>query len=710
MSSQPVKHGSVSGSAPGREGRVRAALLVALLVAAITFAAFFPALSNDFVNWDDRDNFIDNEGYKGLAWDNLKWMFTAFHKGHYHPLTWITLAADFLVWGIDDPFGFHLTSVLLHAANAALFYLLAVSLLSTALRIPNGKASMRVHLCAAFCALVYAVHPMRVEAVAWVTERRDVLNGFFAILSVLCYVEARRPGGIARRRPRRLLLAVLFYAASLLAKSMTMTLPFVLVLLDVYPLRRLDDWSREGLRGYARTCLPEKVPFVALSVAATVLALIVQRGALVSLQQYGLLRRLAVVAYGVVFYVRKSVMPLTLLPLYELDFRLDPFALRYVASAVAALTLTAALVALRKRYPALLVTWAAYLVILAPVSGISQNGPQLVANRYSYLACMPFALLAGGTLLAISRKRHEKRILLLRLAAVAPVVIVVVLCALTWRQTQVWRNTFTLWQYTLRHDPDCSVAHLNLGRAYYDRARPGDIDAAVAEYRESLSRRPNYTKAHINLGAAEMARGNAVQAIAHFQDAVGSDPDSDAAHYNLGSILLTSGEPERAIPALAEALRINPGLTRARVNLAAAYVATGDLDRALSECATAVDQSPDDPELLYNLANIHLERGDLDRAIDLFGQAIRIQSDFPMAHYRLGVACLRAGAADRAVNALREAIRLAPTFAPAHVALAQAHYQRKEYALAHKHARRAQSLGATVDADLLQTLTPNTAD
>src|SRR5437867_2718999 len=294
--------------------------LVPVLIALITFAAFLPALQNQFVNWDDKDNFLDNPHYRGLGWTHLRWMWTT-HLGHYIPLTWMTLGLDYLLWGMN-PVGYHLTSLLLHAANAVVFFFLVRRLLARALPSPSERGHA-LAVSAGVAALVFAIHPLRVESVAWVTERRDVLSGLLYLLTILMYLWACER---EERRRRWYWGAVGLFAGALLSKAMAVNLPVVLLILDVYPLRRLGEsigwWSAPARRVYV-----EKIPFVLLAAAASTIAVMAQLSisAAVSLARLSVPGRLAISAYGVSFYLWKLVVPVNLSPLYERGL-VDPWA------------------------------------------------------------------------------------------------------------------------------------------------------------------------------------------------------------------------------------------------------------------------------------------------------------------------------------------------------------------------------------------------
>src|SRR5438105_11119904 len=379
--------------------------LAPLLVALLTLAAFLPTLQNQFVRWDDPENFLDNADYRGLAWSQLCWMWTTFHMGHYIPLTWMTLGIDYLLWGMN-PAGYHLTTLLLHAANAAVFYFVVRRILTLALPSP-AERSHALAVSAGFAALVFAIHPLRVESVAWVTERRDVLSGLFYLLTILVYLRASERGA---RGQGWYWPSVAAFVCALLSKSMVVNLPVVLLILDVYPLRRLGGavgwWSEPARRVYV-----EKIPFVLLAAAASAIALMAQlsHDTMVLVVQLSALGRLAVSVYGVSFYLWKTVAPVNLSPLYELPPTVNPWAPPFIVSYGVVVAITALVLALRRREPGLPAAWLAYVVVLLPVLGIFQSGPQIAADRYTYLAGLGWAILAGAGLLSCWRSSRRSK-------------------------------------------------------------------------------------------------------------------------------------------------------------------------------------------------------------------------------------------------------------------------------------------------------------
>src|SRR5256886_5196641 len=423
--------------------------LVPLLVVLCTLAAFLPTLQNHFVNWDDDKNFLDNHHYRGLNWQQLSWMWTT-HLGHYIPLTWMTLGMDYLLWGMN-PVGYHLTSLLLHAASAVVVYFVVVRILTLALPRLADRGHALV-ASAGFAALVFAIHPLRVESVAWATERRDVLSGLFFLLTILVYLRSCERPELGRWWYG---LSVAVFGCALLSKSMAVSLPVVLLILDVYPLRRLGGpigwWSEPARRIYVG-----KVPFVLLAAALSVMAFRAQLSvrAMTSLAQLGALRRLSVSAYGLSFYLWRMVVPVNLSPLYVLPPTMNPWAIPFVVSYGVVLAITAITLALRRRLPSLPAAWLAYVMVLVPVLGVFQNGPQIAADRYTYLACLGWAICAGAGLMSCWRALRRSKTgtaTTFPLAGIS-ICIVVGLGVLTWNQVQVWHESESIWTYSLASD------------------------------------------------------------------------------------------------------------------------------------------------------------------------------------------------------------------------------------------------------------------
>ncbi len=591
--------------------------LAPLLVALFTLAAFLPALQNQFVNWDDKDNFLDNPHYRGLGWTHLRWMWTT-HLGHYIPLTWMTLGLDYLLWGMN-PLGYHLTNLLLHAANAVVFFFVVRRILTLALPSPSERGHA-LAVSAGFAALVFAIHPLRVESVAWVTERRDVLSGLFYLVAILLYLRACERGARGRGW---YWLSVAVFVGALLSKSMVVNLPVVLVILDVYPLRRLGGsigWRSEP----ARRVYVEKIPFVLLAAAASAIAVMAQSSvhAVASLAQLSVPGRVAISTYGLSFYLWKMVVPVNLSPVYELRPPVNPWATPFLLSYGVVLALTAIALALRRRVPGLPAAWVAYIVVLLPVLGIFQSGPQIAADRYTYLAGLGWAILAGAGLLSCwrSSRRSKTGTPATWLLAGIAFCVVVGLGVLTWNQVHVWHYSEKLWSHAVAIDPGSAVGEYSRGLVL---AQQGKLTEAMEHYQTALRINPDYADAHNNVGAVLADQGRLAEAIEHYREALRLKPDYADAHYNWGNALAQQGKPAEAIEHYRQALRIKP-------------------DDALSHTNWGVELAQQDK---------------LAEAIDHFREALRIKPDDALAHRNLGLALTQQGKPAEAFEHFQQAGR-----------------------------------------------------
>src|SRR3989454_1085864 len=563
--------------------------VIPVLIALVTVAAFLPTLHNHFVNWDDDTNFLDNPHYRGLDWTHLRWMWTT-HVGHYIPLTWMTLGLDYLLWGMK-PVGYHLTSLLLHAANAVVFFFVVRRLLTRALPSPAERGHA-LAVSAGVAALVFAIHPLRVESVAWVTERRDVLSGLFYLLTILLYLRACERGARSRGW---YWLSVAAFVCALLSKSVVVSRPVVLLILDVYPLRRLGGavgwWSEPVRRVYV-----EKIPFVLLAAAASAIALWAQlsHDTMVSVVQLSGLGRLAVSVYGLSFYLWKTVAPVNLSPLYELPPTVNPWAPPFLVSYGVVVAITAIVLAFRRRVPGLPAAWVVYIVVLLPVLGIFQSGPQITADRYTYLAGLGWAILAGAGLLSCW---HATRFLIPSCA----VCLIAGLGVLTWNQVQVWHDSEKLWSHAAAIDPRSPVGQYSWGLAL---AQEGKLTEAIEHYTTALRIKPDYADAHINLGIALAQQGKPAEAIEHYPQALQLKPDSAEAHANWGLALADQGKLAESIDHYRQALQIKPESAEVHIIWGTALADRGRLAEASEHYRQALQIQPDHAAAQSNLLNV----------------------------------------------------------------------------------------------------------
>jgi tetratricopeptide (TPR) repeat protein len=573
-------------------------------LAAATVLVFSPVLRNGFVAWDDYTNLIVNPHYRGFGWSNIRWMFGSTLMGHYIPITWVTFALDYSLWGMN-PLGYHLTATLIHGANAALFYLIAVRVLAKAMSL-TGPA---LRAGGAMATLFFALHPLRAESVAWATERRDVVSGLFFLLTVLLYLKAAESEGAPRRRLLGASLA--FYALALLSKSIVMTLPLVLLVLDLYPLGRLQmrrAWWRDVA---ARSVLIEKLPYLALGLAGALTSLwaVASHDYLTSVERYGWLPRVAMAAYSFRFYVEKTLVPLALSPMYELPAVVNPLDSRFLVSGAVVVAITVAVLALRRRWPAGLAAWAYYGIVLAPVSGIVHAGFQLAHDRYSYLSCLGWALLVGAVAATAARAMATDtlRPLLRRAVAAVAALWIIGLGTLTVRQLEIWEDTQTLWRFAVEADPGCALCQNNLAAALHSA---GLLSLAKERYELALALRPASLRTHSGLGMVYHRMGNYDAAFDHLRIAVGSYPNDAAILTNMAIILLSQKRYPETMPYLTRAMAIDPDSLSTLATLGTTLMETGEPERGVVHLLRALEIKPDEPGPHFHLARAYLALGD----------------------------------------------------------------------------------------------------
>ena len=529
------------------------------VVALLTAAVFLPALGNGFVNWDDEENFLANPHYRGLGWTQIRWMFSIPHTGPYVPITWMTLGLDYVLWGMN-PAGYHATSVIFHALNAMLVYALARRLLTAA--VPGREAAIRWGAAAA--ALLFGIHPLRVESVAWISERRDVVSGCFVLLTVLAYLTAASRGASGRLERRWFWAAVGLFSLALLSKPIAVGLPAVLVALDCYPLGRMADGDEPPLRRFLRLFIIEKAPFLVVGGVVAALAVVVGRlhGAVTSLEALGVAERLAISSYGLIFYLSKTIAPWPLSPLYTLFYPVRPWSATFLVPEILVTLITVGLVWLRRRWPAGLVAWVSYVALLFPVIGIFHNGAQIAADRYTYLACLSWALLAGAGIAWCLDAGAAARIgrSVAWAAGGAAVLIIVSFMGLTVRQIGVWKDSVTLWRQAAAVEPDSDVPIFYLGWALTDARR---FDEARAHFERSLARVPDtlpWLRAQVvlQLGIVEERAGRPLAAESRYREALTLDPAHPVSRIRLGALLFDRGQRAEAEREWGRALALFP--------------------------------------------------------------------------------------------------------------------------------------------------------
>ncbi|HYB70863.1 MAG TPA: tetratricopeptide repeat protein [Candidatus Bathyarchaeia archaeon] len=585
-------------------------------IAAVTAAVFLPTLRADWVDWDDPINFLLNPAYRGLRWPQVRWMLTANLMGHWIPVTWLTLGADYAVWGMR-PFGYHLTNLLLHSASAAVFYLVARRLLGLA--VPSATP-LATGLGAATAALFFAIHPLRAESVGWITERRDLTSGLFFLLTVLAYLAAHERPGEVRKGWRWAALG--FAALALGSKSIVMGLPLVLVILDAYPLGRLGGRPGEWVSASAWPVWREKIPFFLLAVTAGAVAYYAQRstGYLTDAEPAA---RVVMVFYSVWFHAWKTFVPLNLGPIYELPLRVHLLERPYLFAAIGALAITVTMWLLRARWPAGLAAWAFYLVMLAPVSGVVHTGNHIAADRNTYVSCAAFAVLVGSLVVAVIEAR--RRGLLRTAVAWCALVLVAVwlggLALAARSQIVVWNDSETLWGYAIEVDPTCSICAHNLAVSL---SRRGEYARSYELFQRALTLRPDRTEFNGNYGILLLQMGRREEGLAQLRLRLRHDPRDVPVRTNLGIALIEDGHPAEALVEIEKALRVKPDSGPALDAKGRALLAEAQVEPAIASFERAIAVNPDDQVAHLGLARALMARGDRVGAREQFAIVRRL--------------------------------------------------------------------------------------
>lgn len=552
-------------ASPPTRLRLAAAAGSALVLALLVVATFAPTLRNGWVDWDDRENYLENPSYRGLGPDQLRWAATTYHVGVFQPLSWMICGAEYLLFGME-PGGYHLVSLILHAVDSALLFFLIRALVSRARPDLRAESPGCLDLGALLATALFAVHPLRVEVVAWNSCQQYLPAAFFSMLAVLAYLRAHPEAGPTRAGWLAASWGLLLLG--MLSKAAAVGVAGALVVLDAYPLRRLGGGPGRLFGPKARRVWAEKLPFAALAAYFSVQAIRAKtfNRTLVSISEYGLASRLAHASYGVFFYPFKTFVPTNLCTNYHLPDRYDWYPLPAWPAILGVLVVSAAMVAARRRLPALAAAWAGYLVLQAPTLGAVRIGTQYAADRYCYFATIPWAALLAGTLAIQARKPARRPILI-----GAGLALIAALAALSWRQTETWHDSESLAVQVLASNPSPPPETLNaLGRTL---ARRGDLAGAEAHYREALRIDPGFASARVSLGLLRLDQNRSSEAVAEFREAVRLKPGEAEPHNNLGAALGRLGLLDEAIVEFADAVRLEPSFAPARENLLRARAA-----------------------------------------------------------------------------------------------------------------------------------------
>jgi Flp pilus assembly protein TadD len=612
-----------------KRGPVQARVVwICVGLVALVFIVFGQTGQFDFTNYDDTEYVSSNPVVsKGLTIPGIGWAFTHVHSNNWHPLTTIAHMIDCTIYGLWAG-GHHLTNVYLHAACAILLFLLLLEMTGALWR-------------GAFVAAVFAIHPLRVESVAWVSELKDILSGLFFILTLWAYLQyARQPSR------GRYIIVVAALALGLMSKPMLVTTPFILLLLDYWPLARL--------RSPAQLCglVIEKLPLLALSALSCMATLIAQKAAIELMEPFPFSMRLgnALVAY--VIYLGKMIYPIDLAAIYPVVAKGWPL-WKIMAAALILIAMTCAAFIQRRARPYLIAGWLWYLGMLVPVIGLLQVGEQAYADRYTYLPQIGLYIAITWLVADWAAKWRCSPALLAGIGSIY----IALLAGLAAHQTTFWRDSITLWNHTIACTEGNYVAHNNMGTALLLRNR---MDDAAAEFATAAQINPDYPLGHWNLGHYYYLKGRLQDAETQFREVLRIDPKALSARSSLAAIYVRRGHIEDAAAEFREILRVEPSNAPAENDLGAIFRRQGNSAEAAACFQKALALRPGYVDALYNMGDLLLDEGQNQAAAALLAEASKIDPANALVHHDLGVTLLRLGRTDAAIAEFREAVALVP--------------------------------------------------
>jgi len=655
-------------SAPSSRHLWRWKILICLMLAAATTAVYLPVRHFEFINFDD-DLFVTENPHirNGLNWEAVGWSFeaglvhTSTHVDYWRPLSFLSHALDIEMFGLH-PAGHHLMSLAIHVAATISLFLVLNSMTGYLWR-------------SAFVAALFALHPLHVESVAWIAERKDVLSGLFYILTLGAYARYSRGPFVVSRY----LMVLCMFALALMSKPVAVTLPFVMLLLDYWPLRRFAGPLMANKNRGSNLLSPfpiktalrlvfEKLPFFLLAIGSSLFTLHSQMAiGATPLLHLSLSARIGNALVSYVVYILNMFWPANLAIYYPYNFALPAWQVAGALALLAGITFLVLVAAGRR--PWLPVGWLWYLGMLAPMIGIFQAGTQARADRYTYLPQIGLYIALTWVVAGLCTGWRHRRVVLGGGAII--VLIALMFCARA--QTAVWRNSESVWTHALACTSDNAIAHDGLG---YVLLQNGKTDEALWHFQKALQISPNFAQAHYNLGIALFKMGSVDEAIVHYQKALQINPDYAEAHNNLGAALLQKGRVDEAIVHCQQALQIDPDDAEAHNNLGIAMFQKGSVDEAITQFQLALQIKPDYADAHLNLGNALLQKGSVDEAVVHYQEALQINPNYAEARYNLGNTLLKMGSVDEAISQYQKALQINPDYAEAHYNLGNALLQK----------------------------------
>jgi tetratricopeptide (TPR) repeat protein len=603
--------------------------LIPLYLLVATLAVYSQVRTFDFVNYDDPDYVTDNSHVRnGLTKDGAEWAFTTTFAANWFPITWLSHMLDVQLFGLQSG-RHHLVNVLLHTLSTLLLFALLERMTAAPWK-------------SAFVAFVFALHPLHVESVAWVAERKDVLNGLFWFLTLWAYLNyVKRPAAV------RYVSMFLLFCCGLMSKQMVVTLPLAALLLDIWPLRRFQTDPRRVIF--------EKIPLFCVAAAASVATYLVQKGGgtISSLDELPFTLRIENALISYLTYLTKLFWPANLAVFYPYPAALPVW--KAVAAGLALAGVTAVVFIWIPRRPYLAVGWLWYLITLGPVIGIVQIGLQSHADRYTYVPMIGISImLAWGAPDLLQRVGYGKPLLAALSTATCCAWLIV-----TWFTVGHWRDSATLTQHAIRVTERNYVAYNNLGVVL---RREGRIEEAIASFNEAIDIKPQNGDAQNNLGEALLAQGKVDEATPHIMEALRLQPNSPETHVNMGAALSKGGAFEKAEAQYSIALRYNPSSAEAHCGLGVCHTEQGQLEKAVPELEEAIRLKSEYADAHYNLGRVLGLLGRTEDAKAQFAEAIRLDPENAEAHFNLGAALVAQDRLSESVEEFQAAIRINPGY------------------------------------------------
>jgi len=610
-------------------------LLICLFLTITILAAYWQVRTHEFVNFDDELYVVDNDHVKnGLNLKGVIWAFGFTGDTYWHPLTWLSHMMDCQLYGLN-PGMHHTTNLILHILNSLLLFLVFKQMTGALWR-------------SAFVAALFALHPINAESVAWVAERKNVLSTFFWMLTMLTYVHYFRRKGLWRY-----LLILFVFFLGLMCKPMLITLPFVLILLDYWPLQRFAFANLWESRTVFRLVI-EKVPLVVLSILSFLVStLSLQNSKItVSVEFIPFMLRIANALISYVKYLGKIIWPQNLIFFYPYPKMIPNWHVLFAGLFLVCITIIV-IRAVNKR-PYLGVGWFWYIITLIPVSGLIQAGLwPAMADRWAYVPLIGiFVIIAWGISDLLKKWRFKKN-----MTAIAGIAYILILSFLTWLQVGYWQNSFTLNKHALGIDQSNAVAHLNLGTALAKDNRPNE---AISHFLSTLKIYPDHKKAFYNIGLAMLTNGNYEEAIYYFLKYLKLCPDDAKGYQRIGLVYSYKGKINDSKKYYYKALDIDPEFEEAHFGLGVIFASQKKYEDAIKHYSETLRIKPDFITAHINIGNLFLKNGQLKKAISHYSEALKIEPDTVEAHNGLGAVMVHAGRIEKAIDHFKRALLLKP--------------------------------------------------